>query len=363
MKNFFVLVSCITIFGVLFTACNKDTSKDVSVSDSGEYKGPELELTVNISSPEAYGIVYKSAFERISERTDGKVKFIYYYSGSLLSASDSLDGLGTGLADFSGIALTNFPDQFPYTEQVVTYPFMGFKSLYEATEIMNDVIMNNDLMLKEFEINNIQPLFFVGVWGTSIVTAKDVEIIGPESVSGMKLVTQDQTFGKYLNTIKATPIFMPPTEYYASLSNGVADGVVNGLNIVNIFGALDAAKAVHMFDNSLSTSVKAMCANKATWDSFDPSLQAIIMDEMQGDEILAHGKVFWAMSDQAHLDKVEELGIPLRNISGESMQAWKDALKPFGDEKIQKLYDKGYSEAFDVLNVWNEAIENYNSES
>lgn len=364
MKKILVLVLCLALALGMLTACgggekpaNNNNGGD---SGSGEYKGPEMELTVNMSSPEDYAEIYKAAFDRVSERTDGKVKFIMYYSGSLLSAADSLDGLGTGMADFSDVTLTNFQDQFPYTEQVVSYPFMEFNNFNMAAEIMNDVILNNDLMMEEFKTNNIQPLFFVGVWGTSMVFADDIEITTPDSVKGLKLVTLDQNFSRFLRDVGATPVSQPPPEYFASLTNGVADGVVNGLNIVNIFGALDPAKVIYMFENSLSTSVKTVAANKDTWDGLDPSLQAIIMDEMQGEELFNHGVKFWAASDQNHLDKAEELGIPVKNISGDQMQAWKDAMKKYGDEKIQQLIDKGYTEAQNVLDIWNDAIKEYN---
>lgn len=362
MKKIVALFLCIVLSLGVLSACGEDSDAGSGGSGSGEYTGPELELTVNISSPEEYAKIYTAVFERISERTDGKVTFIYYYSGSLLSASESLNGLETGVCDFSDIALTNFKDQFPYTEQVVGYPFMEFDSFNMAAEVMNDVIMNNDLMLSEFETNNIQPLFFVGVWGTSMAMADDVSITGPDSLKGKKLVTTDPVFSEFLNDIGGTPVSQPPTEYYAALSNGIADGLVNGLNIVNIFGALDVTKSVYMFENSFTTGVKAVCASKLSWDSFDPSLQAIIMDEMQGEQLMNEGKQFWAESDQKHLDKAAELGIPITYIEGDQMQVWKDAMKPYGDAKLEDLYDKGYTEVYDVMDIWKEAIENYSSE-
>lgn len=358
MKKILVLVLCFAMtFGVL-TACGND-SDDGGNSGSGEYKGPELELSVNISSPEEYGVIYTAVFERISARTDGKVKFTYYYSGSLLSAGESLNGLQGGVCDFSDVTFTNFKDQFPYTEQVVSYPFMEFDSFNMAAEVMNDVILDNELMLSEFETNGIQPLFFVGVWGTSMAMADDVEITTPETLKGLKLVTTDPIFSKFLNDVGGTPVSQPPTEYFAALSNGVADGVVNGLNIINIFGALEPTKSIYMFENSFTTGVKGMCASKLSWDTFDPSLQAIIMDEMQGEELMNHGKEFWAESDQKHLDNAADLDIPVRYIEGDDMKVWKEALKPYGDAKMEELYDKGYEEVYNVLDVWNEAIKNY----
>ena len=323
------------------------------------YNGPELELTVNFNSSEEQSPIYIALFNRISERTGGKVKFIYHYSGSLLSANDALDGLGAGFCDFSDVTLTNFPDNFPYTQRVISYPFLGFRSFNMAAQIINDVVLKNDIMMGEFAAANIQPLFLLGTWGTSMVMADDVVINTPESIAGMKMVTFDPILSRFLNDIGATPVAQPPTEYFSCLSNNVADGIIHGLYVVGIFGAIAPAKTVYMFERSFTTGVRAISANKDTWDSFDDTLKTIIMEEMQGEELWNDGVAYWAASDQRWLDQVTDNNIPLRYIKGEEMQAWADALAPYGDAAMKELYDKGYTEVYNILEVWNNAIENY----
>lgn len=324
------------------------------------YTGPAMELTVNLNAPEEQSPQYMAAFNRITERTGGKVTFVYYFSGSLLTAKDALEGLGAGMADFSDVALANFKDQFPYTQQVVSYPFMGFNSLPMAADVINDVVLKNELMMNEFSAVNIQPIFFVGVWGTAIALTKDIEISTPETIAGLKLVTDNPDLSRFLNDNGATPIGQPPMEYYTSMTNGVADGVINGLNVINIFGSLQPAKCVYMFDNSVSTGIKAICANLNTWNSFDDTLKAIVMDELQySEKYWEDNYVWWTTSDQSHLDKAKEWGIPVRYIKGDAMKAWADGLKPYGDASLQALYDRGYTEVFNILDIWNEAIANY----
>ena len=385
-KTLCVVLALVMLLGVL-AACGGETTpsaapsaapstapeSEPSAEPSGEpsaepggdelvYDGPEIEYTVNLNSSEDQAVIYTDVFERISARTGGKVTFIYYYSGSLLSASEALDGLGAGMCDFSDVTLTNFPDQFPYTQQVISYPFLEFHSFNMAAEIINDVIYDNELMMAEFEANNIYPMFLLGVWGTSMVMADDVEITTPDTVAGMKLVTSDPIFSKFLTDIGATPVNQPPTEYFSCLSNGVADGIVNGLYVVNIFGALAPAKVVYMFENSFTTGVRALSANGDTWAAMDPVLQQIFMEEMQGEELWEDGVAFWAASDQQHLDDAAEYGIPVKYVEGEDMQAWIDALKPYGDAELEDLYNQGYTEVYNVLEFWQDAIANYDGE-
>lgn len=62
---------------------------------------------------------------------------------------------------------------------------------------------------------------------------------------------------------------------------------------------------------------------------------------------------------QSHLDDCAEWGIPITRIEGDEMQVWVDALKPYGDDLLKQLSDKGYTEVYNVLDFINESIENY----
>jgi TRAP-type C4-dicarboxylate transport system substrate-binding protein len=318
-----------------------------------------MELTVNLSSSEQLAKIYVDALNRISERTGGKVTFVIYYSNSLMAPTEALDGLGSGLADISDVTLTNFPDRFVYTQQVVSYPFLGFTSLPMAADVMNDVIFNNQLMMDEFKAANITPMFFVGVWGTSIMLKNKIEVSTPDTVKGLKLITADPVLSKLLADQGATPVNQPPTEYFNSMSNNVVDGIVHAIFVADIFGALELCKNVYMFENSFATGARAICINNDTWNKFDDTLKQIFMDEWQGEEFWNSAVPWWAMQDQMHLDNCAKWGIPVNQLTGDAMQAWRDAAKPYGDANLKALYDKGYTEVYKVLDVWKQAISSY----
>lgn len=323
------------------------------------YDGPAIEFTVNLSSTEDRCESYLKAFAKITERTGGKVTFQCNYSGSLMAAAETLDGLGAGMADFSDVALQNFKDQFPYCQQVLSYPFLGIHSFAMAAEVVSDVIPKTPAMLGEFEAMNIHPLTFTAVWGTAIATAEDIAISTPDSVKGKKFVTDAVVLSQFLNDVGATPVNQPPMEFYSSMTNGVADGVINALNVINIFGGLAPAKHVYLFENSATTGLQTFCVNLDTWNSMDESLRTIITEEFNSQEYWDYLFEYWAVSDQSHLDDAAEWGIPVDTISGEAMQAWVDGMKPYGDAMMEELYQKGYTECYNVLDAINAGIAGY----
>ncbi|NLL45587.1 MAG: TRAP transporter substrate-binding protein DctP [Clostridiales bacterium] len=323
------------------------------------YDGPAMELTVNFSSTEANQKPFVDAFDRITERSGGKITFVIYYSNSLLSPGEALDGLGSGVCDISDITMANFPERFVYSQQVMSYPFLGFTSIAMASDVMNRNFFKNELMMNEFKATNIHPLFFLGVWGTSMVFKNPTEISTPDTVSGLKLVTDNRILTQFLADKGATPVGLPPTEFYSSLSNNVVDGLINGIHVINIFGALSIAKSVYLFERSFATGCRAICINNDVWSSFDDTLKQIFTEELLGEQLREEAVEHWTKSDQSHLDDCAEWNIPITRIEGEQMQAWVDALKPYGDEQLKQLSDKGYTEVYNVLEFINDAIENY----
>lgn len=324
-----------------------------------EYTGPAVEFSVNLSAAEERCGSYLEAFSRITERTGGKVTFQCNYSGSLLAAAETLDGLGVGVADFSDIALQNFQDQFPYCQQVLSYPFLGIHSLAMGAEVISQVIPNTPAMLGEFEKLNIHPISYTTVWGTAIACADDIAISTPDTVKGLKFVTDAPVLSKYLNDIGATPVNQPPMEFYSSMTNGVADGVINALNVINIFGGLAPAKHVYVFENSATTGLQTFCVNLDTWNGMDPALRQIITEEFNSVDYWEYLFEYWRVNDQSHLDDAANWGIPVDTIGGADMQAWVEGMKPYGDAMMEDLYNKGYTECYDVLDAINAGIAAY----
>lgn len=327
--------------------------------DTGEYTGPEMELVFSFASSENFCSLYTGVEEKITARTGGKVKFVNYFGGSLASATEALDACGSGMADMADLTLTNFEDRFPYSQQVVAYPFLDYTSLAMSTEVMNQFIRNNEYCLAEFEAANVEPMFLVGVWGTSLVMRDKVDIKVPQDLAGKKIMATSDMENAFLMDAGATPVAQPPTEMYSCMQNGVIDGVMIGLYVTNIFGALQLSKSVYMLENSFTTGCRAFCINKDVWESFTPDLQEIFLDEFNNDDFWTAAKKFWDEQDQSHLDDCEEWGIPVTWIEGADMDPWKELAKPYGDAELQRIYDAGNEHTFEVFEQLQDTIANY----
>lgn len=326
----------------------------------GDYTGPDMTLEVNLSSSKGNAEYLVNAFDRITARTDGKVKFnITEYSG-LLDTASALEGLGSGVADISDLTLSNYPESFVYTTQVCAQPFNGFKDIFTANDIIRDVIIVNpdEIMQQEFIAQNVKPLSIAAVFGTSLFLAKDVTIEHPTDLQNLKIMSDDQTLSSFINSQGGAAVALDIMNMASNMKNGVADGALIAQNVGEIFGADEATKALYSFAVDLSTHIKTTSINLDTWDSFDATLQAIFEEEfgpMMYEEYLA-----WVekMENQRHQKFDANADMKQYVISEEFISEWKDALAPFADAQLAELAAT-HPDLDKAKDIWRSAIDTY----
>lgn len=326
----------------------------------GDYTGPDKTLEVNLSSSKANAEYLVDAFDRITARTDGKVKFnITEYSG-LLDTKSALEGLGNGVADISDLTLSNYPESFVYTTQVCAQPFMGFKDIFSANDIIREVIIKNpdEIMQQEFTAQNVKPLSIAAVFGTSLFLAKDVPIKTPADLNGLKIMSDDQTLSSFINSVNGAAVALDIMNMASNMKNGVADGALIAQNVGEIFGADEATKALYSFAVDLSTHIKTTSINLDTWNSFDDTLKAIFEEEfgdMMYEEYLA-----WVnkMETQRHEKFDANAEMHQYVIAEEDIPAWQDALAPFAEAQLAELAAT-HPDLDKAKDIWRAAIDTY----
>ena len=326
----------------------------------GEYTGPDMTLEVNLSSSLANAEYLGNALDRITARTDGKVKFnITEYSG-LLDTASALEGLGAGVADISDLTLSNYPESFVYTTQVCAQPFMGFKDIDSANDIIREVIINNpdDIMMQEFTSQNVKPLCTAAVFGTSLFLAKDAAVAAPTDLNGLKIMTDDQVISKFINSMGGAAVALNVMEMGSNMKNGVADGVFIAQNVAEIFGADVETKALYTFPVDLSTHIKTTSINLDTWNSFDETLQKIFNEEF-GEQMYKEYLEWVDMMEAKRADKFEANAEMSKYVIPEDqIPAWRDAIQPFADEQLAGLAAT-HPDLDKAKQIWRDAIDSY----
>jgi len=214
--------------------------------------------------------------------------------------------------------------------------------------------------MSEFTKNNIKPLMTNCVYGSPISFTKPTEISTPETLKGKKIMTVNRIFSDFASAYGGSGVFQPVPDMYSALSTGVVDGILMGVVVLDVFGALDVIDTIYKFQNDFSSSIKTTCINLDVWNSFDDTLKQIFEEEILSEKFFNAYVDYMVAVEEQEWKTIEEKGIDVMVIDGEDLEAWITAIEPFTSAYVKNLYDQGYTEIYKAIDIWKENIARYN---
>ena len=150
------------------------------------------------------------------ERTGGKVEVEIYFSGTLLSGTNTFEGITGGVCDV-GTCNTSFrPERFPLMS-LINIP-------HAYTHTMVPIMIAGDLIekLKPPEFDGVHVLTIsscsVGIDGGGIICKYPIR--GLDDLKG-KEIRGTGVGVRALELLGATPLFLPMADVYEALSKGI----------------------------------------------------------------------------------------------------------------------------------------------
>lgn len=220
----------------------------------------------------------------VEKRSKGRVKFEYYWSGSLVPAKKMLDGLKSGLTDIGFMIASYFPGQLPLTT-VGGLPVICHT--YYATSHALRELMQLPEMKAEFDAHNIMYLSHStnisnGIWTKPKVTS----IAG---LKGKKIVSVGEG-ARVLNALGVTPVAIITSEIYQAVEKGTADGGVANPGWAGDYKLPEVAP--HYFELTLGATGDMYTAmNKQSWERLPPDIKQMFID-LREEAILAGRKMY-----------------------------------------------------------------------
>ncbi len=361
-----VLIVALTL--TMFAACGKKSDK----GGSGEYTGPELELLVSSSSTNNENCIYLiQALDRIKERTGGKVTYkLKLNNGGFTNATSAADELGAGLVDIGDVTLQNNPSYFPYTNQSAAQPFLGFKDIFSANDIMRDVLITNpnELMQAEFDNLGIIPFLASANFGTAIAMVSEADMSTPAGFKGQRIMVDNELLKSIVREAGGVESNQLITDSGNAFKNGLVEGAFNSTAVFKIFSIAAEkddveclAKYLWTFDEELSTTVKMYCISQVKWDSWDPSLQKIVKEEF-GDALYKDFVAWVHTKEDPQWDYWAKRGEPIiKNIEGDNLETWKTFVNGLQAGQLEELR-KTAPKIDDAIKIWKDAIAKYYAE-
>ncbi|MEQ9445813.1 MAG: TRAP transporter substrate-binding protein [Rhodospirillaceae bacterium] len=261
---------------------------------------PEATITLRVSaylSPLSHSVanIYKPWMERITEASNGRIKFETFWGGGLgRNPYKQFDLVKAGITDIGLVQPSYTPGQFPQL-QAFELPFM-MRSSTEASLVAWRLYERG--LLKGFE-----DVKLIGLWTAepSNLYTRD-PIKSYKDIARMKIRSVGRLEGDFLSKMDSVPEALHPADAVEALRRGTIDGAIQGWIAINTFQTYRATS--YVITAPLGTVTFGIMMNKDKWEQVPADLQQIINDN-SGDYIALLG-------GQAYDQKQAEISAQLR---------------------------------------------------
>jgi TRAP-type transport system periplasmic protein len=241
--------------------------------------------------------VYIPWAKQIEEKTNGRVKIVFYWSETLGKAKDLYDMVLRGIADIASNAPGHTPGRFPLSEVLEILP--NVPSAVVGSRVAWQLYQE---VLKQ-EYPDVKMLLAVMVDPMDVHLRKNIKSMS--DLKGLRLRASGPKQMGWVRALGASPVALGPGEVYDALQKGVIDGVVNGFSATRDFKYAEVTRS-HLVLNLGSPAVM-MPMNLKVWNSLRPEDQKAI-EEVSGLKFsVAEGQAFDTQSQLA-VEEVKKLG-------------------------------------------------------
>lgn len=327
MKRKIMLLTIGLICGILFTACQDDTTKNKKLSISV--------VAGSMSENTPAGIGVKTLAEKLVEYSNGEIQATPYFDTQLGDAKSMVQGLQNGTIDI-GVAGNSYFSSIVPEVQVLELPYI-FENYDQARNIVDGDVGKE--LLDKFEKKGIVGLRFWEI-GFRQFSNNKVEVKDVEDVKGLKIRTLTSPVQvKVWEMYGALPTTIDSSEIYTSLQQGVIDGQENPISEIVSKRLYEVQKNVsltsHVYTpmilgiskltyDKLSEEQKDIL-EKAVIEATKASRAAVLKQEEEGLEILKQNGV----------KVVEDLDLlPFKEIGRKSYPIFTEK---YGNEFIEKI--------------------------
>jgi TRAP-type C4-dicarboxylate transport system substrate-binding protein len=295
----------------------------------------ELSFTHTIPPVIPIAKVYQKWAGMISEKSQGRVKINFYWSESLLKASEFYRGVQTGQTDITYYVIGLDWGLMPLN-MFTKLGFMGYRNKTEGTEVYQKIFNQFPEIRDEFKGVKVMAAR-MGPAYQLCFTNKQVQV--PADLKGKKVISVGGSMAKEMVAMGAAPMDVKVGDLYMSLERGLAEGISTHIPILHAFGILKLVPNITLFEGGTAMGPDMLLINLKTWNKLPADIQKIFedMSPWLGQELIKADNGYEAMV----LGKAREMGHTIITPTAEQMKLWVDAVQPIHQKWIADTEAKG----------------------
>lgn len=281
--------------------------------------------TVDLPSQTGPTEVMPAWIKLIDEMSGGRLKISMFTADQLVSAPEIVSALNRGIIDMAYTSPAYYNGQIPESNlNSAGIPPMLVDGFADAKEIWWTPGGLDDIMREAYLEHGV---YFLG----SIFTGEPVShwtkapVNGVEDLKGLKTRSYGY-LAKTFEKLGAAPVFMPQSEVYTSLSQGLIDG---SMTVATSYVDLKFYEAAPYFYNDalVTSSSMSIMVSKQSWDKLPKDLQTILVvaNQWYSDQF----EMINRRKYQQMRTRFAELGIKTVDWSPEDIAKFREAAEGF----------------------------------
>lgn len=291
----------------------------------------------------------------VEKRTNGRVKFERYWSGSLAPDKELLEAVEAGVADVGTVLPAYYPGKLPLGT-VSSIPLV-WENIYEFGMAINDLYQEVPELKKEMAKYGARFLTPAPTSQYGIVSVPKLESLADLKGKKVRAVGHQATL---IHALGGVPVSMPAPETYTAMERGTVDAVAFSPSAITAYGIESASK--YYWNVPTGGHGPLLAINEKVWNKLPPDIRKI-MEEVALEHPKHYHQIYQIDGDGASLKKMQSVGVQFI-VASDSVKAEvkKVAKQVIWDKWVEDMEAKGLP-GRKVLDKLIELVEKYKAQS
>lgn len=362
------VVALVVVFMFLFlqvAGCGSTEEEGVQgEANEGGSKVKPIELVYSCGYAKNHpqvGILAEEWMDRVMEATEGRVKMRGVYSGALLKAEDTLDGVMKQTADCGSLVVSFWPGELKLTNaltSIIDLDLGNKLDLIGVSEMTTRMFEEFPEFQEEYQKLGVTPLFWVPTPPYAIIANEPIKTL--DDLKGKKIRSFGGHIPKLIEAGGGVPLTVDFGEIYTSLQTGVLDGAMTDP------AAMISGKLEEVAQHITTTGPEAGANTAAAPMFFVINNESLNKLSEEDQEILKQVSAEMVMvGAQAMVDEygksvaeLESKGATFYHLSEEDTQAWSEKCPDWFKLLAENLNKEGY-QGDKIAEKYQEFVEDY----
>lgn len=332
--------------------CSQQSS---TTSTNANEKGAQVELKLAHFWPATHPVeteLVQSWAGEVETASNGQVKITSYPGETLLKAADIYDGVQKGIADIGISCFSYTRGRFPVTE---VFELPGIQ--YNNSKVASKVAWEGIQALNPAEVQDTHLLMVITTGPGDLFTKDPVRKL--EDLKGMEIRATGLSAAT-LKNLGATPVAMPQSEAYESLSRGVVKGNLGPIEVLQGWKQAEVTQYITKTP-FLYNTLFFVTMNKDKWEALSPEQQQTISN-VTADYFTKVGMGLWDKQDEAAMNgAIKDNHMEIITLSAAETDRWIKLVEPVQKEFVANM-DKQGLKGQEILDQVKALADQYNQE-